>query len=163
MSEPVVRRARPDEAAILTDLAMRGKATWGYDQAFMDACRKELTITPELMAAWRFWVAEVDGEVAGMIALDLEGGGAVLEDFFVEPRFQRRGVGAALMAVLLQACGDAQVPAVELDADPNAEDIYLRMGFTTIGRSPSGSIPGRTLPRMRLVLDQPIRAPSLAQ
>jgi GNAT superfamily N-acetyltransferase len=163
MNQAVVRRARPDEAAVLTELALRGKATWGYDQAFMDACRHELTITAELMAAWRFWVAEVDGELAGMIALDLDGGAAVLEDFFVEPRFQRRGVGAALMAVLLQACRDAQARAVELDADPNAEDIYLRMGFKTIGRSPSGSIPGRTLPRMRLELDQPMRAPSLAQ
>ena len=63
----------------------------------------------------------------------------------MEPRFQRRGVGAAHDGRLPQACRDAKAPAVELDADPNAEDIYLRMGFRTIGRSPSGSIPGRTL------------------
>jgi hypothetical protein len=44
------------------------------------------------------------------------------------------------------------VSAVEVDADPNAEAIYARLGFKTFARSPSGSIPGRTLPRMRLAL-----------
>jgi hypothetical protein len=32
---------------------------------------------------------------------------------------------------------------VGLDADPFAEPIYHRWGFKTVGRSPSGSIPGR--------------------
>ena len=41
---------------------------------------------------------------------------------------------------------------LEVDADPNAEVIYARLGFRTIGRSPSGSIPGRWLPRMALSL-----------
>jgi hypothetical protein len=35
----VIRDARPDEAALLSDLAMRSKAHWGYD---------ELTFTPDL-------------------------------------------------------------------------------------------------------------------
>lgn len=41
---------------------------------------------------------------------------------------------------------------LEVDADPNAEAIYAKLGFQTFSRSPSGSIPGRWLPRMRLAL-----------
>jgi GNAT superfamily N-acetyltransferase len=144
-----VRQARPDEAAALTELAMRAKASWGYDAAFMAACRDELTLTPAKLAAWQVWVAEAEGVVAGMIALSLDGR-AEVEDFFVEPAFQGRGVGGALMATLLDAARAAGATAVEVDADPNAEAIYARLGFETFERSPSGSIPGRWLPRMRL-------------
>lgn len=145
-----VRRARPDEAAALTELAMRAKASWGYDDAFMAACRDELTLTPERMAAWTIWVADAGGQIAGMVALSLDDG-AEVEDFFVEPAFQGRGVGGALMAELLTAARAAGAEVLEVDADPNAEAIYARLGFATIGRSPSGSIPGRWLPRMRRV------------
>jgi GNAT superfamily N-acetyltransferase len=146
-----VRHARADEAVALTELALRAKASWGYDDAFMAACRDELTLTPEKMAAWRVWVAEGDGQIAGMIALSL-GAVAEVEDFFVEPAFQGRGVGGALMATLLGAAQAAGASALEVDADPNAEAIYARLGFETFTRSPSGSIPGRWLPRMRLRL-----------
>jgi GNAT superfamily N-acetyltransferase len=130
---------------------MRAKASWGYDAASMEACRAELTLTPAKMAAWQVWIAEADGQIAGMVALSLERG-AEVEDFFVEPAFQGRGVGGALMATLLGAARAAGAACLEVDADPNAEEIYAKLGFETFGRSPSGSIPGRTLPRMRLTL-----------
>lgn len=147
----IVRRARPNEAGALTELALRAKASWGYDAAFMEACCEELTLTAQQMAAWTVWVAEDGGQIAGMIALNLDGG-AVVEDFFVEPASQGRGVGAALMATLLDAALAAGATVLEVDADPNAEAIYAKLGFETFGRSPSGSIPGRWLPRMRRAL-----------
>lgn len=151
MSEVTVRAARAEEAGRLTELALRAKASWGYDAAFMAACREELTLTPEKMAGWQVWVAEADGEIAGMVALSLEDG-AEVEDFFVEPRFQGRGVGRMLMETLLDAARAAGAEVLEVDADPNAEAIYARLGFETFTRSPSGSIPDRWLPRMRRAL-----------
>lgn len=147
-----VRAAKPEEADALTALALRSKASWGYSAAFMDACRAELTLTPEKMAVWRVWVAEEAGAIAGMAALHLDGATAELEDLFVDPAFQHMGVGSALLDVLIAACRDAGATAVGLDADPNAESIYARLGFHTVGLAPSGSIPGRTLPRMELRL-----------
>ena len=149
-----VRQARADEAGALTELAMRAKASWGYDDAFMAACRDELTLTPQQMAAWRIWVAELDGQVAGMIALSLDDG-AEVQDFFVEPAFQGRGVGGALMEALMEAASASGATELEVDADPNAEAIYAKLGFETFSRSPSGSIPGRWLPRMRMTLSAP--------
>lgn len=148
----IIRGPRTEEADRLTELALQAKASWGYDAAFMAACRAELTITPQILAAWRFWVAEREGRIVGMIALSLDGGHAQLEDFFVDPAAQGLGIGRRLMDALLAACREAGVASVEVDADPNAEPIYARMGFRTIGRAPSGSIPGRTLPRMALEL-----------
>ena len=55
-----IRRARGREAAALSALAMRSKAHWGYDAAFMAACRAELTLTPEGIAARPVFVCEAD-------------------------------------------------------------------------------------------------------
>ena len=143
-----VRRARQDEAERLTALAMKAKASWGYDDAFMEMCRAELTLTPEKLGAWTVWVAECGGELAGMIALAGDAPDAELQDFMVEPNFQGQGVGAALMAVLLDECRLRGFKRVCLDADPNAESIYQKLGFATVGLTPSRSIPDRSLPRM---------------
>ena len=148
MSELSVRFARSDEAALLTDLAMRAKASWGYDAAFLEQCRAELTLTPEKMKSWTVWVAEHNGQLAGMIALASDGENAELEDFMVEPSFQGLGVGRALMDTLIAECRVRGLKSIGVDADPNAEAIYQKLGFSTVGRSPSGSIPGRMLPRM---------------
>ena len=152
MDALTLRAATPADAPALTDLALRAKASWGYDTAFMEACREELTITPNMLAAWRFWVAELGGAVVGMVALDAEGRTAQLEFFFVDPDYQGLGIGRALMTAFNAACRELGFTQVEVDADPNAEAIYLRMGYRTVGYAPSGSIPGRTLPRMRLSL-----------
>ncbi len=42
-----IRPARPEDVGVLTELSMRSKRSNGYDEAFMAACRKELTVTDE--------------------------------------------------------------------------------------------------------------------
>ena len=152
MAKPTIRRAQPHEDEVLTELAMRAKASWGYDAAFMAACRAELTITPEKLAAWDVWVAEVDGTMAGMVALSLENGEAEVQEFFVEADLQGRGVGAALMAVLLEACRKRGIAVLNVDADPNAVRPERNLGGPArqvhkkrriINRSPIGGCGGR--------------------
>ncbi len=115
-----IREPRADEAGALTDLAMRAKASWGYDQDFMDACRAELTITPETLRESRFWVAEDGDGLVGMIALSDGGDHAELEDFFVAPEAHGVGIGRALMETLRAECRARGLTCIEVDADPNA-------------------------------------------
>ena len=46
-----IRRALETEGAALSDLSIRSKQSNGYDDAFMDACRDELAVTPERLRA----------------------------------------------------------------------------------------------------------------
>jgi GNAT superfamily N-acetyltransferase len=144
----LIRRARLEEADILTELCMRAKASWGYDEDFMARCRPELTMTAEKLARWTVLVAEDDGRVVGMAALGLYGDLAELEDFMVAPDDQGRGIGRVLMAAFLREGKARGAKRAGLDADPNAEPIYQSLGFAKIGYTPSRSIPGRLLPRM---------------
>ena len=145
-----LRRASTDDAQVLTDLAMASKASWGYDDDFMKACRAQLTITPNVIQTAEVWVTESAGTINGMIVFrpDPATGVAELADLFVSPDSQGKGLGSALMAKLNEVCEEGGIRQIGVDADPLAETIYERFGFKTVGRSPSGSIPNRTLPRM---------------
>ena len=44
--------------------------------------------------------------------------------------------------------------ALEIDADPHAAGFYERMGAVRIGETPSSLIPGRSLPRLRLLIQR---------
>lgn len=149
-----VRPARVDEAVALTELAMRSKAHWGYDDAFMAACLDELTIRAEHIPGVD--VAELDDQIVGMVRLEqgssgpLSGKIGTVEDLFVEPAAIGTGVGRVLFRHAVRRAAAEGVARLSIDADPNAEGFYLSMGAVRVGESPSGSIPGRLLPHLEL-------------
>ena len=147
-----LRRPRPDEAAALSALCLRSKASHGYDDDFMDACRDELAVRLPASNDGMI-VAVVDGRLAGMAELSMSGTDAELEKLFVEPDFFRRGVGKALFGHIAEAAAARGACRLGLDADPGAVAFYRSMGAVETGSSESASIPGRYLPRMELALD----------
>ena len=144
-----LRPARPTQAGELTELCLRSKAVWGYDAAFMEACRAELTIHPETIATSQVQVAELDARLAGVARLCILDGEAELAALFVEPDLQRSGVGRALFDWAVAECRAHSVSSMMIDADPGAATFYRRMGAREVGLAPSGSIPGRFLPRLQ--------------
>src|SRR5690349_14888989 len=88
-----IRAARPDEADDLTAVAIRSKAYWGYDAAFMASCVPALTISPERIATGRFFIVEEDERLVGFAGLRTEGAEAELTDLFLEPWAIGRGYG----------------------------------------------------------------------
>jgi GNAT superfamily N-acetyltransferase len=145
---PVLRPARPEEAETLTALALRSKAYWGYDEAFMAACRDELTLRADEVVALRTVVAEDAGEVIGFVTLEGEPPQGDIGMLFVSPDAMRRGAGRLLYGHALATAARLGFTRLMIDADPNAESFYRAMGAVTVGRTLSGSVPGRTLPLM---------------
>jgi len=151
---PLVRRARLDEVDVLTDLSMRSKRSNGYDDAFMESCRGELTVTAARMGEGEYWVAEAD-RVCGCVCLKaVDGGKGEIHAFFIEPDCQRCGIGRLLWSKVFQRAEALGMVGLSLDADPAAVPFYRAMGFVVVGEVPSGSIEGRMLPRMEIELDQ---------
>ena len=143
-----IRDARPEEADFLSALAIRSKAYWGYDEAFLAACRAELTFAPEDIVSRRTAVAEEEDRVVGFVTLLGKPPQGEIGALFVEPDRIGRGVGRALWEEVLRRARREGFTGIVIDADPGAEAFYERMGARRSGRSPSGSIPGRFLPRL---------------
>jgi GNAT superfamily N-acetyltransferase len=147
-----LRIPRPDETTALSELCMRSKAVWGYDKEFMKACRDELTITPDMLNSSHLQVAESNGCVIGVAQVTLEPDFAELSKLFVEPTRLRCGAGRRLFDWAMRTAREAGAPNLVIGADPQAAGFYRRMGAIDAGTVPSGSIPGRRLPLLKLRL-----------
>ncbi len=149
----LIRRARHDECALLTDLAFRAKAIWGYSEQFMADCVAELTISEADIQNHQFFVLEANGEVIGFCAL-LEGGERERElaHVFVEPARLREGHGRHLVEHAKNAARALGWRSLLVESDPNAREFYLGCGGAQIGTVASGSIPGRRLPLIKIPL-----------
>jgi GNAT superfamily N-acetyltransferase len=147
-----LRTPRYDEAAFLTDLCLRSKHIWGYDEEFMQACRGELTLTASIMQSSYLKVAEIGGHLVGVAQVTVKGELAELDKLFVEPTRLRSGAGKALFEWAATMARNAGAVTMMIKADPGAAGFYRRMGAVDDGIAPSGSIPGRLLPRLKLRL-----------
>ena len=148
-----IRKALPEEAERLTELAMRSKASWGYDEQFMANCRAELTITEADIRAHQLFVLESDGAVVGFCALQDRGGDeGELADVFVEPGRKGEGHGRPLVEHAKEAARARGWHSLRVEADPHTVAFYSRCGARQVGTVPSGSIPGRRLPLMKITL-----------
>ena len=147
-----IRPAQPDEVALLSDLALRSKAAWGYESGMVDAFRDELSIDPASLAQWHIHVAAQDDDLLGFYALSIwpDGTTAEIELMFVDPGRLRQGIGRTLWQHLLDTARSLGVTRILIDSDPFAEPFYRAMGARRTGEAPSASIPGRMLPRLEL-------------
>jgi len=147
-----LRLARPAEAASLSELAFRSKASWGYEGAFMEACRAELTVDPAAITRGDVVVLEADHGIAGFYGLAHWNSGLELSHFFVDPDAMGRGAGRTLWADAVRRARIRGVQHLLIQSDPNAEGFYLKLGAERIGDVPSRSWPGRSLPLLLFVL-----------
>jgi GNAT superfamily N-acetyltransferase len=134
---------------MLSELARAAKAFWGYDQAFIESCRAELTFSPEDVARRHLVVAELGGLVAGFYTLDGKPPAGELGNMWVTPSKIGTGLGRVMWHDAMAAAAAAGFEYLDIDAEPNAEGFYRKMGAQRIGETPSASIPGRMLPLMR--------------
>ena len=142
-----LRLAKPSECGSLSALALRSKAYWGYDPVFLQACRQELTVHPEAIAAGRVVVLIEEDTPLGFYALDSsersEEGEISL--FFVEPAVIGRGIGRALWDHAVAKARQEGFKRLKILSDPFALGFYRAVGATLSGkirspaRAPDGS------------------------
>ena len=77
---------------------------------------------------------------------------ADLLKLFVEPSVLRSGTGKALLAWATDVAKKLGAKRLTIEADPDAAPFYRRMGAYDVGQAPSGSVPGRMLPKLAMDL-----------
>jgi GNAT superfamily N-acetyltransferase len=132
---PAAIRARTREdieqcARLLRDLdrADRYPLLWPEDV--------EAWFTPEGLLG--SWVAEVDGSVAGHVALRRAAGSSMVTRLWVAPSARRRGLGSALCeAACARAAQLSLHPSLEVAAGRAAAiALYEKGGWTFVSRTP---------------------------
>jgi ribosomal protein S18 acetylase RimI-like enzyme len=73
----------------------------------------------------------------------------VIEDLFVSPSYQKRGIGKKLMLFSFETAKKLGYCEVVLCSDPNSVLFYEKLGFIKYGDYFSKVIQGRVLPKLK--------------
>ena len=131
-----VRRATPEDAEVLTRIALAAKRHWGYPERWILQWTGVLTITPEFVRNNEVHAATVEGgRTVGFYALVGEGRRIELEHLWVSPEYMGEGVGRILFDHALGKAASLGAQTLRLEADPNAEGFYRRMGAERMGEN----------------------------
>jgi GNAT superfamily N-acetyltransferase len=125
-----IKRVLPQQAADLSDIALKAKGHWGYSAKQLDLWRNAfLTLSPDYIEANHVWGAFVDEQqVVGFAAVTRSSEEAILNHLWVLPDYIGRGIGKRLFLHVA-----ASVPDFVFTSDPHADDFYLKMGAQKIG------------------------------
>lgn len=152
---PLIRRAQPKEAARLTELCLKSKASLGYDEEFMAQCVAPLTITSDMIQNGEYWVLDDEG-LGGVVCLKTDDGGKAAEvsRFFIASDKRGAGIGSLLWQKVLSRCRELGVQRIYLTSEPLSAGFYEKLGFVVVGQEASDTFEGRSLPIMERRLEQ---------
>lgn len=147
-----IRRARPEEANILTEIALSAKRHWNYPEGWMEIWAPVLTFKPQDVEEADIFAAISQGEIVGFYRLVFRASRAVLEDLWIKPLFIGRGVGRMLFEHVVTRCRLAGAEILAVESDPHAQGFYEKMGMCKVGERPSDVDGQRNLPILEMKL-----------
>ena len=142
-------RAKASDADALTWIALAAKGYWGYPEEWIEQWREDLTVSAGFIRRNEVYVAVFGEKAVAFYALVEEDHAPVLEHLWVSPEWIGSGVGRALFGHAVRKAASLGATVMEIEAEPNAEGFYLRMGARRAGERVS-EIDGqeRVLPLM---------------
>jgi GNAT superfamily N-acetyltransferase len=131
--EGTIRRARIDEAALLTEFTWRAVAYWGYDETFMAHGREAVRVKPEYLDQGTGFVLDEATGVAGFYILRHDPPEIDLHYLMVEPHLIGTGRGKRLWRHAVATAMERGATVLTITSGPNAEPFYRAMGAVTVG------------------------------
>jgi GNAT superfamily N-acetyltransferase len=135
LSPMTIVRAKAADAERLTAIAHAAKRHWGYPENWIAAWRDILTMRPEFIAENTAYYAVEGGRAVGFYVLTREDDGLHLDHLWIVPGAMGRGIGRALVEHAAAEASRLGFKQIKIEADPNAEGFYKRMGATRVGTS----------------------------
>lgn len=134
---PEIVRAKSEDATTLSEIAHAAKRHWGYPETWIAAWRDTLTMRAEFVTENVAYIAVENERPVGFYVLTNEPDGPRLDHLWVLPSSMRQGIGRALFEHAATEVKRLDFPCMKIEADPNAEAFYKRMGAVRVGTSTS--------------------------
>ena len=127
--------AKSGEAFLLSEVAMRSKASLGHPSHWLELWRIELEVTEgDIKKESIFKAVDEQGQIMGFYRLSGRGEKLTLSGFWVLPDQMHQGVGSALYQHMLKRAKELKTSSIEWESDPQAAPFYLKMGAKEIGK-----------------------------
>ncbi|TKI72671.1 GNAT family N-acetyltransferase [Lysinibacillus mangiferihumi] len=145
----LMRSAKVKDCNILSNLAYKSKAYWGYTEDFLQQCKNDLTVTKDYIEENPVYLMmESDNKIVAFYSFTIND--RKLDALFIDPDFIGQGLGRIIWDHVLNKAEELGINEFTLDSEPNAEGFYLKMGAKNIGSTPSTVFPDRHLPLMKV-------------
>ncbi|USN48517.1 MAG: GNAT family N-acetyltransferase [Pseudobdellovibrionaceae bacterium] len=149
----MIRPAKEHEAKILSDLAVRSKSYWPYDEKFIQDCKDDLSLNPDHIKAGMVYVYEENDKPIGYYGFDSKAEFPEMICLFVEPEYIGKGIGLKLWSHSLTFAKNNNWQSFKIVADPYAaENFYLKVGCKQTGTYQSPVREDRKLPLLEYSL-----------
>ena len=144
----IIRLGVPADFPAASDVYRSASLSNAGDRGNLLAHPEYLVLGPEGLAEGRTYVAEEQRSLVGFATWIEAGGIFELEDLFVDPRWRRRGIAAALVSRIAQVLRARGVQRLEVTANPHAMGFYRAAGFIDCGTADTvfGTAPHMVLP-----------------
>jgi GNAT superfamily N-acetyltransferase len=145
-----IRPGKSTDAFELSNLALKAKAYWPYDEKFISDCANDLQLSPERAGGGLIFVGEEGGAIVGFYGFGTDVTSPEMTHLFVDPKKIGKGFGKLLWNDAKVFARSRGWKAFQILADPYAaEKFYLPMGCQRIGEVASSVRPDRKLPLLR--------------
>jgi GNAT superfamily N-acetyltransferase len=128
-----IMQAIPDQAGALTTITISAKRHWNYPEKWIQIWLPLLTITPENILENETWVAVEGEKCIGYYSLKQDAESLWLDNLWVLPEFMGQGIGKGLFLHALERSRMLGATTLKIEADPNAQNFYEKMGAQKIG------------------------------
>jgi GNAT superfamily N-acetyltransferase len=129
-----IRGALPDDLPELQRVYRQASLSNADDRAALLSRPEFLVFDGSAVVDGRTRIAVFDGRLVGFVSVTDAGSGSwELEDLFVDPQWQRRGIARQLIADLVRTAGTSGIDTLLVTGNPHARAFYLSVGFVEIG------------------------------
>lgn len=143
-----IRNAIANEYKILTDIAIKSEAYWGYDSDYMDKFKSIYKVSEEFINNNPTVIIEEDENIIGFYGVLIEKNETSLEYFFIEPKYIGLGYGKILWSYLVKDCKNLGIKEFSIVTSPQAKEFYVKMGAIPYGEIESLLKKGRIIPQL---------------
>ena len=148
-----IRRAVSADADRLTEITIAAKRYWKYPEKWIHLWLPQLTITAEYISNHEVWMAMAEGAAVGYYSLEHLRDELWLGNLWVLPEHMGQGIGRLLFEHTFERCRRLGFSVLKIEADPNAQSFYERMGARKVGEHHSKVFgQPRTLPVMEVAV-----------
>ncbi|WP_428242903.1 GNAT family N-acetyltransferase [Gynuella sp.] len=141
-----INTALPDQAELLSDIAIEAKGHWGYSREKLNSWRNTLKVEPEYIRTNIVKTLSLNEKVIGFFAIK-HSEETILDHLWLLPEAIGKGIGKIAFYEALKIFRELQEKAFTIISDPDAKGFYLHMGARQIGEVES-TAQQRMLPKL---------------
>ena len=141
------RLAKLSDLSVLNTISLESKRHWGYPSQWIDRWKEDLLLSRDSFKQQKILIVENEQKAIGFCSMMENERFYEVLHLWLLPEFIGKGNGKLLLSRAMEAFVKTKKP-VRVEADPNAQAFYEKMGFVLVDQVESYP-PGRFLPILR--------------